>query len=428
MKLTNLIVCTILMMNIIFQSLSQTKDLISSWESLMQEVHTKKPEVLNYSKSVNQVDNQCYIGKIIPCEKKTWIDDTTGYEITQWTTTGNNNHPYFTNESFIDDTTAIIFSNRTGGRQLYKLNLQTGEMIRMTDAESLRIMDHLPQFKKLWYIDGTKLRELNTATLVSKDVYNFNDLYDILSFSITCDGKYLVFATDLGSRKSTTCEYGPFAILKLNLEDKSITKITPDLGYNISHVQANPVDPSLILYCWQWDAPGRARLVGATPIRIWWVNINGTDGGPFAQPFGLHRTHEAWTPDGKYVTYSGDFRFGTQKGREVLGIQSIDGTLNTLYDASVWHGHQNMFKDNKHWVADLYNHDERFLMLFEKNREPKLKSTKLFRHASSWGGQSSHPHPRFSPNGRYILFSTDKSGSPQVYTVKINLDANPTEK
>jgi oligogalacturonide lyase len=373
--------------------------------------------------------NGSAVGLTIPSEKKTWIDDTTGYEITQWTTEGSNNHLYFTTEAFVDENTALIFSRRTGKKQLYKLNLLNGEMTQLTDADNLGNIEHLPQFKSVWYLDGTKLRSLNTTTSKTTEVHDFEDFTSIIgSFSVTCDARWFVFATDRSDGKSGTCEYGPFAIFKLNLQDKSITKITPDLGFNISHVQANPIDPKLILYCWQWDAPGRPRLVGATPIRIWWVNIDGTDGGPFAQPFGLHRTHEAWTPDGQFVTYSGDFRFGPHKGREVLGIQSIDGKTDVMYDATVWHAHQNMFKDNKHWVADLFNHDGRLLMLFERGEGTTLKSTVLFRHASSWEGQSSHPHPRFSPNGRYVLFSTDRTGQAQVYTVRANLDGGGGSK
>ncbi len=369
------------------------------------------------------------VGRTISSEKKSWIDDTTGFEITQWTTEGVNNHPYFTTESFVDENTALMFSRRTGKKQLYKLNLLNGEMTQMTDADDLGNIEHLPQFKTVWYLDGRKLRSLNTVTMQAADVYDFEQFQShVGSFSVTCDARWFVFATDRSGGKSGTCEYGPFAIFKLNLQEKTIAKITPDFGFNISHVQANPTNSNLILYCWQWDAPGRARLVGATPIRIWWVNIDGTDGGPFAQPFGLHRTHEAWTPDGKFVTYSGDFRFGPQKGREVLGIQSLDGTTNAMYDAAVWHAHQNMFKDNKRWVADLHNHDDRLLMLFERGEGAELKSTVLFRHASSWEGQSSHPHPRFSPNGRYVLFSTDRTGRAQVYTVRINLDSKTKEK
>jgi len=79
-----------------------------------------------------QSDSSGFVGKIIPGESITWMDDTTGYEITQWTTNSSSYHPYFTVDSFIDDETAIIYSYRTGKKQIYKLDLKSGEMIQMT--------------------------------------------------------------------------------------------------------------------------------------------------------------------------------------------------------------------------------------------------------------------------------------------------------
>lgn len=374
------------------------------------------------SKKIISVDKESFVGRVVKSEKKTWIDESSKYEITQWTSNGESTHPYFTNESFIDDDTALIFSERTGKKQLYKLNLISGEMIQMTNAEHFRNMDFLIKKKMLWYLDGKVLNSLDVQTYESKEVYNFENWpYTIGSFTVTCDAKYFVFSSNQKQQTPDDCGYGPYVIYRLNLEDKTIIPLTHITGFNIGHLQANPVDPSLILYCWQWEALGRSKLVGDTPIRIWWVNIDGTDGGPFQQAFGLHRTHESWTPDGKYVTYSGDFRFGPQKGREVLGFQSIDGSVNKMYDATVWHAHQNLFKDNIHWIADKFKHDERDLVMFTRGENKMEKVEILFHHGSSWDGQGSHPHPRFSPNGKYILFSTDKSGIPQVYTVKVNL-------
>ena len=224
----------------------------------------------------SQTDTSGYVGKIIPGESITWIDDSTGYEITQWTTKSSSYHPYFTTESFIDDEAAIIYSYRTGSKQLYKLSLETGEMIQMTTASNLRRIEHLPQYKSVWYFDENKLFELNTSSLISKEVYDFNDFaYHIGSFSVTCDAKWFVFSVNKKEQTPDSMGYGPYAIYKLNLKDKSIEQITMDYGFNIGHIQANPVDPNLIMFCWQWEKFGRPLLVGHAPIRIWWINIDG---------------------------------------------------------------------------------------------------------------------------------------------------------
>jgi oligogalacturonide lyase len=367
-------------------------------------------------------DTSGFVGKIIPGEFTTWKDDTTGYEITQWTSQGVNHHPYFTVESFIDNETAIIFSRRTGKEQLYKLNLVNGKMTQMTNADNLKNIDHLPAFKTIWYLDGRKLFSLNTGNLKSTEIYDFEKFpYSIESISVTCDARWFVFAAEKKDSLSGKYGYGPFAIYKLKLEDKEIKQITLEMGFRISHVQTNPVNPDLILYCWQWERFDRERLVGHAPIRSWWVNIDGTDGAPFRQEFGTQRTHEAWTPDGKNITFVSKYRWGALKGVHFIGIQSIDDSVHQLYQEQVSPAHQNLYKDNKHWIVDLYNNEKPLLVLFSRGKTKMKETSILFRHGSSMEGQDSHPHPRFSPNGKYVLFSTDKTGQAQVYTVRINL-------
>jgi oligogalacturonide lyase len=369
-------------------------------------------------------EDKGFVGKVIPSEKITWIDEHTGHEITQWTTIGVNWHPYFTKESFIDDTTAIIISRRTGKEQLYKLDLRSGRLVQMTIATDYRNMEHLPAFATIWYLDGTTLRSLNSTTLKSTDVYDFkNETFHITSFSVTCDGRWFVFSVNKKRATEGDCQYGPFAIFKLNLKDPSLTQITQDYGFNIGHVQANPVDPGLIMYCWQWEKFDRPKLVGHAPIRIWWVNIDGTAGGPLEQEYGTQRTHETWTADGKSIAFVSKYRWGANLGRHFLGIQSIDGKIKSNYWAQVSPAHQNLYKDNKHWIVDLYDDEKPQLVMFTRGVE-KLEMTEvLFRHGSSMVGQNSHPHPRFSRDGSYVLFSTDRTGAPQVYTVRVDLDS-----
>lgn len=363
------------------------------------------------------------VGTVIPGEMQRWKDDSTSFEIAQWTKNGKNNHPYFTVDSFIDDSTAIIFSDRSGRRQLYSLRMSDGVMTQMTDAQELwSQIDHLPKFKTLWYMDGTELRSLNTATLTSSSVYDFSSFpFKLSSISVSCDARWFIFSTEKKDSLSGPCGYGPYAIYKLDMKEKKIIQITLELGLNISHVQANPVDPNLVLYCWQWEKFNEERLVGHAPIRTWWVNIQGTDGGPFVQEFGTQRTHEAWTPDGKNITFVSKYRWGANKGKHFMGIQSIDGSVKERYWEQVSPGHQNLFKDNQHWIVDMFDNDEQLLALFKRGKRAMDERTVLFRHGSSMIGQNSHPHPRFSTDGTYVLFSSDRTGTPQVYSVKIDL-------
>jgi Tol biopolymer transport system component len=47
-------------------------------------------------------------------------------------------------------------------------------------------------------------------------------------------------------------------------------------------------------------------------------------------------------------------------------------------------------------------------------------ATPLVEHGSSWSSQDDHPHPIVTPDGRSVLFTSDRRGSRAVY--RIGLD------
>jgi len=365
---------------------------------------------------------ESFVGKEWSSEMTAWIDPEFGYEITKWTTDKYKNwHLYFNIESFIDDTTCIIYSNRAGGVNLFKLNLNDGSMLQLTDHKGeVKHTWHLEKLNKLYYDYGTNVYELNTKTFKNKAIFSFEG-FELKSFTVTCDAKYIIYAVNKNPGWSDNNSTGPFAIMRYEIATKKTKQISPDFGMSINHLQANPVDPNKIIYTWQhqWRAGG-SGIVGYIPNRIWWINVDGLDGGPVGpQEFGLHRTHEFWTYDGSRIGYSARYKFGENRKRQFLGSCLPDGSDNFMFEVPVGPAHSQIFKDNRHWVAD--QNDGMVLTMWEFERDKVLKEQKLFRHESSWIGQPSHPHPHFSPDRKYVLFSTDKSGTPSVYTVKVNI-------
>jgi oligogalacturonide lyase len=364
---------------------------------------------------------QSLVGKVYPSERKRVENAQPGYEVTQWTTTGSNNHLYFNIESFVDNNHFMFYSSRSGKTNLFMMDMATGVMTQMTDEVSMTQTSWaLPQFHSLWFLTKTELKVLDTKTFEVRTLFVFDTLRPE-SFAVTCDGKYCVFAANKHPGFAANHSTGPYALFRLDLATKAIRQISPDRGFKMSHVQASPVDPTRVSYCWQHIyQPGAPGMVGGTPNRIWWNNIDGTDGGPVGiQEFGLHRTHEFWFPDGSAMGYSARYQYGPNKGREFIGIITPDGGKNFMMPAPVSSSHNQIFRDNKHWVSDLY--DGMQLVLFTIEGTSIVKKEVLYKHDSSMEGQPSHPHPHFSPDGKYILFSTDRSGTPEIYTVKVNI-------
>jgi oligogalacturonide lyase len=364
---------------------------------------------------------QTLVGKVYASEKQSVDNREYGYEVTQWTQNGSNNHLYFNVESFIDATHFMFYSDRSGSMNMFVMDMITGAMTQMTDERDLtQEAWHLPQFHTVWFLTKKELKSLNTITFAVRSVYKF-DSGKPQSFAITCDGKYCVYSINEHPGFSVNHSTGPYALFRLDLNTKEVKQISPNLGFKIGHVMTSPVDPAMLSYCWQhvYDkgAPG---MVGNTPQRIWWNNIEGTDGGPVGvQEFGLHRTHEFWFPDGKHIGYSARYHFGPNKGQQFIGITTPDGKDNFMMPVPVSSSHNQIYADNKHWVCDLY--DGLHLVLFTIEGKEIVKKEVLFRHDSSMKGDATHPHPHFSPDGNSILFSSDRTGKPEVYTVKVGI-------
>jgi len=364
---------------------------------------------------------QSLVGKVYPSERTAIENKESAYEVTQWTKAGSNNHLYFNIESFLDANHFMFYSDRSGRNNLFMMDIASGTMTQMTDEKELtQSAWHLPQLHTLWFQTRKELKAMDTKTFEVRTVFVLDSLRPE-SFAVTCDGKYLVFAANKNPGFSVNHSTGPCALFRMDLATKVIKQISPDMGFKLGHVQTSPVDPTRVSYCWQHiyekGAPG---MVGSTPNRIWWNNIEGTDGGPVGiQEFGLHRTHEFWFPDGKRMGYSARYHFGPNKGKQFIGIITPDGKENFMMPVPVSSSHNQIFSDNKHWVSDLY--DGNNLVLFTIEGKEIAKKEVLYKHDSSMEGQPSHPHPHFSPDGKYIVFSTDRSGKPQVYTVKVNI-------
>ncbi len=363
------------------------------------------------------------VGRKIPAERTTWTDPEFGCEITQWTNAAAPSwHLYFNIESFVDSTHAIIYSRRSGKLDLYLLDLGTGIMTQMTDEEDLTTeVWHLPARHTLWFTAGRELKALDTRTFAVKDVAQLP--HNVTSFSVTCDGRFAVLAGDRSLERagSGSATVGPYALFRLDLSSHELVQISPDYGFIIGHVLASPTDPARVTYCWQhqYRETDTRGTMGGTPLRIWWISVDGTRGGPLLQEFGIHRTHEFWFPDGSRMGYSARYLFGPDKGKQFLGSCRPDGSDNFMIPAPVSSSHSMIFSDGKHWVADLY--DGPVLAMLTLEDRAVVHEQKLFRHNSTMNGQPSHPHPHFSPDGKYVLFSTDRTGTPQVYTVRVDL-------
>ncbi|HET7029458.1 MAG TPA: hypothetical protein VFI34_03020 [Candidatus Limnocylindrales bacterium] len=226
----------------------------------------------------------------------------------------------------------------------------------------------------------------------------------------------------------------------------------------VTHVQFRPGEPSTILFNHEWAEDSGLR-------RMWLRDQRGVR--PLRRPehawtdAPIHAAdeveHETFTRDGGAVVYHGVSRGPAGGGRAFVGrIMLADGLVTevSLPPGPVRYGHL-AARDLRTFVTDGIADpggdgapapDEHV-----RGREPwrptridgadapaeddggrwitrlevdwltrRAVAVPIVAHGSSWSSQDDHPHPIVSPNGRSILFTSDKTGVRAVYRVALD--------
>jgi oligogalacturonide lyase len=154
------------------------------------------------------------IGKIRMSEIREFKDEKTGRPIKQLTTTSNNVHLCFAVHAFVEDKDEIVFrSDRDAGDDraphagpfcsLFRMNLDTGEMVQLTDEAatttgdetgSIHSVTKMPDGEIIAYRSGNKIRKLDTLTGVSRTLHEETGNFSMGSPSLAPIRRYIAFA------------------------------------------------------------------------------------------------------------------------------------------------------------------------------------------------------------------------------------------
>ncbi len=354
-------------------------------------------------------------------EKSERHDDKTGARVLQLTDTPCVNHPlYYLANSFSPDSARLVFaSNRTGSYALYIVELASGQIEPLSDVEGIYpfsgnvIDNHAYYTTARGSVYRTSLTDRSTDELASKPSCGLGEVTinatgDLDCCLITNDGKasLLVFRTD-GTE----------------------TFVVLDGARALYHPQFHPTDPELLIY--SADPPDP---------RLWSVRIDGSEDRCFYADQG-----EEWFV---HETFLGptDRVILSHWHRGIIEVDLRTGALRTIREFSAWHISSNPAGDRI--VCDTHLPDVGLCLVdpetgdYESLCYPDATNqghqwseptplvadgeapgwatmTEAVSAESAYGPQWSHPHPSFSPNGKWVSFTSDITGHPQVYVVEV---------
>jgi oligogalacturonide lyase len=388
-----------------------------------------------------------------PSEIREFKDEKTGRMIKQLTSTGNNIHMYFTENSFTKNKNEIIFaSDRATGEDkaphenpdynLFRMNLDTGEMEQVSEdtMRKATAATKTPDSQLIAYsTEDRDVKALDLTTGKTTTLYERVPEFEIASVpSIAANRRYVAFCRNELVREEIHyrgANYAGFKDRYYAIKDGRITVAMLDGSgwfdvfrdtHQLGHFQFSPDDATFGSFCHE----GPWNLVVQ---RIWYLDFISREATPcFRQYENDSIGHEFWTQDG-YMFFDNrgsghdgtitsdrtqavvtDVQINENAMTPFVGLMDRKGNLIKRIDMPFYCNHYHANPENTMLVGD----DVDDLVLIDISGD-EAKLTTLANHKTSWHTQSSHCHPTWDWDGSRILYASDHGGRVQIYLIEL---------
>jgi oligogalacturonide lyase len=398
---------------------------------------------------------------------KTWIDEVTGHRILRLSDEPDSKALYFNENAYTPDGEDMIYVSPQGIHVLHFATLQShilwsgkvdallvGTRTRRVffrkqgdphllvieiDTMKVRNLGPLPPGVELGSINSDETKIAGTFVEGNSPKYS-----DLMLTELQDEGKALQDARQLASQTNTKAPEPPSpnkakavamekrmaahitqALFVMNISTGKMNFILKGTDW-LNHVQFSPTDPDLIMYCHE----GPSLAVD----RIWTIRADGSHNQLMhkrAGPSGI-ATHEFWSHDGKTIW----FDLQKTRGEEfaVAGIDVATGKITDEYhlDKALASLHYNISADGKVFCGDGDNmahglkasgighraEDRAWIRFLRPNADGTLHSIRLA-HLADNNYHLTEPNPRFSPDNKLVIFTSDMLGPNYVFAVEV---------
>lgn len=359
---------------------------------------------------------------------------------------------YFYQKCFTNDGSKVLISGTSdepdgilscddfkSSLNYFLLDLKTGIARQLTEGNGDNTFGGFLSFddKYLFYVKRRKyLRRVNIETLEEETLYETDP--DWVAYGTWVANSSCTKMVGIEISKDTYMNLSSWDAFAKMYESKPLCRLfTLDLATGeqkvilqekrwLGHPMYRPFDDNTVAFCHE----GPHDLI---KNRIWFINEDGSNlRAGTNQEDNEHCTHEFWVPDGSLMYYvsftSGEDRrrFICSVNPETLESQKVMEMPNCSHLMSNYDGSL-IVGDGTVTPMDVINKEANIieadndLYLFDVK---KKTSRPIAEHKSSWGTykgsrQITHPHPSFSPDNKYILWSSDFEDNPSIYLTEI---------
>ena len=377
----------------------------------------------------------------------TFQDPYTGTSVKRLTDPGIlSHHMYFYNRMTTSDGKKLLVCQlREEGRQLYLLDLNSGELLQITEGE--KVGQDSAMFSSddrfIYYQQGKSYYRMDAGSLESECYYTVPDGWSGGAAGMSDDCRFMaVIESEDKSfpKKKEDKGWSFFAQACLAKPHCRIVYVDTLTGRShivldeccwLGHPQIRPKDPDTILFCHE----GPYDLIDA---RLWLVQ---SDGSRLRccreQPSDLILTHEFWLPDGSRLAYV--YRETTGSKEENIRMMDPETLQEEIFMECSPYAHFICDHRQEYMVGDAQSSDKPIHLLTEDDLKAqkgpgnnfiylidmkKREERKLAWHGTSWldrhgNPQDCHPHPCFTQDNRSVIFVSDREGFPCIYQIEL---------
>lgn len=360
-------------------------------------------------------------GAVFPPEARTFRDERTGATVRQVTTHPSlHHHPFHYQPAFDRAMRHLVFvSHRTGKPQIFLEVRATGQLVQLSDRADLNEWSLHPSGdgRFVYFTAGSGAFRVHTETAKEELLVSFGDV-PMIPPGMVADAMGTTTVSGDDRFWAVPVRMGSFA--RLHVIDTASGACQPIVEAPIiGHPQFHPADPSLL------------RYAGAYHQRLWVV---GRDGSPHRLAYRRDATkkewivHEVWHPRRREL-------LAVNWPHGLIGVDVDTGAVRKVAAFNAWH--PMIDPTGTLMVTDTKNPDSG-LFLFDPNdgvgAPVPLCESRSSNQGDHWNTdhcpyddgptrvyapQHTHPHPGFSPDGRSVVFTSDRSGIAQVYEVTL---------
>jgi oligogalacturonide lyase len=369
------------------------------------------------------------IGDLFPAESYSFTDPQTGTAVRQITNHPSiHHHPFYYLPCMDDAMQRLVFvSHRTGRPEIYAELRQSGRLLQLTDVAALGEYSVHPSHDAhyVYFTAGTQACRVACETQKIEVLLDFGDIAmredgmvgaAMGTTSVSHDDRFWAVPVKVG-------KVFRLCIIDTQTGEHAIIVERETVG----HPEFHPSDNSLL------------RYAGPYHSRIWVVHRDGTGNRLVYQrkPLGVGSfewiVHETWRPGSQEI-------ITTNWPRGCIGIDIDTGAVRQVCSFNAWHPSIN--RQGTLMCADT-TYPDTGLQLFDPLDGVGTPTALCLSQSSNVGAhwdtehcpyddedyqqgkwtpyapQHTHPHPSFSPDGRFVVFTSDMSGHSQVYEATV---------